>query len=231
MSEIHFPLDLSPSEAVRQQKKLREEIQIQPLEGSVETVAGADISFNRGSDVMHAGMVVLTFPDLKEVARSLVSARMDFPYIPGLLAFREIPSLLEAWELLKVKPDVVILDGHGIAHPRRMGIATHFGIVANQPTIGCAKKILTGTYEEPDSEKGSYSYIKHRGENIGIALRSRTNVNPIFVSPGHLVSFENTYSIVMQCLTGFKLPETTRIAHKMVNRLRKGDIDAGYSKQ
>lgn len=231
MSEIPFPMNLSPSEAVRRQKELREKIRIQPLEGPVETVAGADISFNRGSDIMHAGIVVLAFPELKEVARSLVSARMDFPYIPGLLAFREIPSLLKAWELLKVKPDVMILDGHGIAHPRRMGIATHFGIVANQPAIGCAKKILTGTYKEPDREKGSSSYIEHRGEQIGMALRSRTDVNPIFISPGHLVSFDDTYSIVTQCLTRFKQPETTRIAHKVVNQLRRGEIEAGYNEQ
>lgn len=231
MPELHFPLNLSPSEAVRRQKMLREEIRIEPLKTPVETVAGADISFSRGSDVMHAGMVILTFPDLKEVARSLVSARIDFPYIPGLLAFREIPSLLEAWELLKIKPDVVILDGHGIAHPRRMGIATHFGIVADQPTIGCAKKILTGTYEEPGMEKGNYTYITHRGEQVGMALRSRTNVKPVFISPGHLVSFDDAYSVVTQCLTGYRLPETTRIAHRMVNRLRRGEIKAGYSEQ
>lgn len=219
---------ISTREAKEKQKALRNEIALQPLQGPVETVAGADLSYDKGSDLVYAGMVLLSYPGLAELARSLVITRVDFPYIPGLLAYREIPPLKEAWERLEIKPDVLLMDGHGLAHPRRMGIATHFGIIADQPTIGCAKNVLTGEYEEPGKEKGEYSYLLEDGKRIGIVLRSRTKVKPIFISPGHKVSFSDTKSIVMQCLTKYKLPETTRKAHNLVNRLRRGEIEPGY---
>ncbi len=151
-----------------------------------------------------------------------------FPYVPGLLAFREMPVLLKAWNQLQIKPDVLILDGHGLAHPRRMGIATHFGIEVDHPTIGCAKNILTGTHEEPGIDKGSYARVLDGDEMIGIALRSRTNVNPIFLSPGYKVNFEDAYSTVMQTLTKYKLPKTTRMPHRLANQLRKGETEEGY---
>lgn len=219
---------ITSQKAKERQKLLRDKVSLQPLNKPVQTVAGADISFNRGSDKVYAGIVVLTYPDLSELARSLVITHVDFPYIPGLLAFREIPPLQEAWQNLGFKPDVVIVDGHGIAHPRRMGIATHFGILIDYPTIGCAKKVLTGNYKEPGNEKGSHSYLTENEERIGMALRSRTNVNPIFISPGHKVSFEDSKSIIMGCLTKYKLPETTRKAHRLVNQLRRGEIEPGY---
>lgn len=219
---------ISTREAKRKQKNLREKINISPLQKEVHTVAGSDISYDKGSKKVYAGIVIFSYPELVLKARSAVITEVDFPYIPGLLAYRELPPLREAWEQLKVEPDVLIMDGHGLAHPRRMGIAMHFGIIADQPTIGCAKNILTGDFEEPDSEKGSFSYIKEDGERIGIALRSRSNVNPIFVSPGHKVSFRDSREIVMQCLTKYKLPETTRSAHDLVNRLRRGETEPGY---
>lgn len=229
MEKTEQLFSLSPAEAVQQQKKLRAQVRIEPIEQPVRTVAGADISFDRGSDIMHAGLIVFSYPELEEVSRALASVKTEFPYIPGLLAYREIPALLKVWNLLTTKPDVLIMDGHGIAHPRRMGIATHFGIVTGQPTIGCAKKILAGTHKSPGQQKGDYTYIWHRKEKVGMALRSRNNVKPIFISPGHLVSFEDTYKIVMQCLTNYKLPKTTRKTHQMVNKLRRGEIDSGYS--
>jgi deoxyribonuclease V len=177
---------------------------------------------------MHAAIVVLELPALKTVSRSLISDRTSFPYIPGLLAFREIPVLWKAWQQLHIKPDVLILDGHGIAHPRRMGIATHFGIEIDHPTIGSAKNILTGSYSELASEKGASADLIDEGEKIGFALRSRTNVNPIYVSPGHKLSFDDAYSIVMETLTKYKLPRTTRLAHQWANRLRRGEANEGY---
>lgn len=219
---------ISTREAKRIQNELREQITIQPLQGMVKTVGGADISYDKNSESVYAGIYILSYPNLSEIARCGISTRVDFPYVPGLLAFRELPPLEKAWNLLKIKPDVLIMDGHGIAHPRRMGIATHFGIIADQPTIGCAKNILIGDYEEPDSGKGSFSYIKEEGECIGIVLRSRTKVRPIFVSPGHKVSFRDSRKIVMQCLTKYKLPKTTRMAHNFVNRLRRGEANLGY---
>lgn len=219
---------IDPAEAKRLQIKLRQQIEITPLTKEVKTVAGADISFDRGSDMMHAAIVVLELSELNLVARSLVSDVTSFPYIPGLLAFREMPVLLKAWNQLKVKPDVLIMDGHGLAHPRRMGIATHFGIEVDYPTVGCAKNILTGSHGDLDLRKGEYVPLKDGDERVGMVLRSRTNVNPVYISPGHKLSFDDTYSIVMKSLTKYKLPRTTRLAHQWANKLRKGEAEEGF---
>lgn len=219
---------IDPAEAKKLQNTLRQQILLDELSHSPELVAGADISFDLGSDMMYAAIIVLELPDLKPVARSLVSDKTSFPYIPGLLAFREMPVLLKAWNQLQLKPDVLILDGHGLAHPRRMGIATHLGIEIDHPTIGCAKNVLTGDYGELGTQKGEYTNLTADDERVGMVLRSRTNVNPIFISPGHRISFENSYSVMMQALGKFKLPETTRMAHRLANELRKGEVEAGY---
>lgn len=221
---------ITPKEAISRQKKLRQRINIRPFDGELRTVAGADISFNRGSNELHAGFVVLELPDLNVVSCSLATKTVDFPYIPGLLSFREIPALLKAWKQLVVKPDVLVMDGHGLAHPRRMGIATQFGITVDTPTMGCAKNILTGEYKPLAGNKGDFQYITDGNEKIGIVYRSRKNVKPIFISPGNKVSFDDTRSIIAQCLTRYKLPETTRQVHQSVNRLRKGEWKAGYYK-
>lgn len=219
---------ITTAKAKERQQELRKQISLEDLESEPKLIAGADISFNRFSDIMHAAIVVLSLPDLTPVARSLVSDQTDFPYIPGLLAFRELPALLLAWQQLKIKPDVLILDGHGLAHPRRMGVATHFGIEIDCPAIGSAKNILTGTHEELPTQKGAHVPLKDGEEQVGIALRSRTNVKPIYISPGHRISFEDTYSVIMQTLSRYKLPETTRQAHVWANKLRKGECEAGY---
>lgn len=223
-----FNYYINPDAAVQKQNELRESIRIEPLKKEVQTIAGADISFNRGSDILYAGFVILRLPDLKVTARSLARVEVNFPYIPGLLAFREIPALMAAWKQIPEKPDVVIVDGHGIAHPRRMGIATHFGVLADQPTIGCAKNLLTGTYVEPDEPRGSYTFVHDGNENIGMAYRSRDKVNPVFISPGHRTSFDDARKIIEKCLTGFKLPETTRKVHEAVNEFRKRNLKDGY---
>lgn len=219
---------ITTQEAKKRQESLRGKLSLEPLSYPIQTVAGADLSFNRGSDNVYAGIIVFSYPGLQPIAQSLVAARVDFPYIPGLLAFREIPPLEQAWQKLRKKPDVLVMDGHGIAHPRRMGIATHFGILHDQPAIGCAKNVLIGEYEEPGQDKGSFTHLKVNGERIGSVLRSRTSVNPIFVSPGHKVSFLDSLEIVMGCLSKYKLPETTREAHRIVNQLRKGEVSQGY---
>lgn len=218
---------IDPSAAKELQQELRQQIRLNPMPESPKYVAGADISFNRGSDRMYAAIVVLELPELKPVVRSLSCDETTFPYIPGLLAFREIPVLLKAWNQLQEKPDVLILDGHGIAHPRRMGIATHFGIEAGHPTIGCAKNILTGTYGQLGKEKGDCAELVDEGETIGLALRSRTNVNPIYVSPGQKLSFNDAYDIVMETLTRYKLPRTTRLSHQWANKFRRGEAEEG----
>ena len=219
---------INPAEAKAEQEKLRQKILIQELPESPTMVAGADISFNRGSDEIYAAIVIVKLPELKVVGKSLVKDQTSFPYIPGLLAFREMPVLLKAWQQIPQKPDVLILDGHGLAHPRRMGIATHFGIEVNHPTIGCAKNVLTGNHGNLGNEKGNYTELMDQSEKVGLVLRSRTNVNPVYISPGHRVSFADTYDVVMSVLTQYKLPRTTRLAHKWANKVRKGEVKAGY---
>ncbi|MGD8426262.1 MAG: deoxyribonuclease V [Balneolaceae bacterium] len=221
---------MDPATAKKVQEELRAEISLVSLDKAPGLVGGADISFNRGSTTMHAAIVVLELSTLQPLSLSLVTEKMDFPYIPGLLAFREMPVLWNAWRQLEDKPDVLILDGHGIAHPRRMGIATHFGIEADHPTVGCAKNVLIGTADELPDEKGAYVDLKDGDEKIGMVLRSRSNVKPIYVSPGHKLSFGDAYSVIMRALTKYKLPQTARLAHLWANKLRKGEVDAGYCK-
>jgi len=221
------PWNLTPTEAIALQRKLRSEITLHPLAKKVEFIGGADISFNKFSEIVYAGIVVLRYPSLELHAHSAVISKSTFPYIPGLLSFREIPALLEAWEQLDKKPDVLMVDGHGIAHPRRMGIAAHFGLVTKWPTLGCAKKVLTGKYKDPELEKGSYTPLIDGEERIGIMLRTKNKVKPVIVSPGNLLSFENALEITLNSLTTYRLPEPTRQAHLLVNKLRVEDIEPG----
>ena len=220
---INHSWDLTPTEAVALQKELRAQVVLQPLPNKLELVAGADISFNKFSDVIYAGIVVLRLPDLNVVATSGVVTTTKFPYVPGLLSFREIPPLLEAWEKLTVRPDVLVLDGHGIAHPRRLGIASHAGMILSLPTIGCAKTLLVGKYETPAEAAGSFSPLLDKGETIGAVVRTKNRVNPIFVSPGHLADIPTAIELALRCGKGYRIPEPTRLAHLFVNALRRGE--------
>ncbi|THH42070.1 deoxyribonuclease V [Neolewinella litorea] len=220
-SAVEHPWDLSPTEAVKMQRELRDRIVLQPLEMPVRRIAGADISFNMYSDVFFAAIVVLDYTTLEVIESAYFTETVSFPYVPGLLSFREIPTLLKAWQQLKEKPDVTMVDGHGIAHPRRMGIATHFGLATGSPTLGCAKKILSGHFTPPAQEAGSTSPILDKEEVIGYALRSKARTNPLFISPGHLLDLEGALAIARHCLGKYKLPEPTRLAHQMVNAYRR----------
>lgn len=211
---------LTPAQAIELQQQLRQQIRIEPLTKSVQTIAGADISFNKYEETVYAGIIVLSFPDLQEVAKSTVISKTSFPYIPGLLSFREIPSLLKAWNQLEVKPDLMVLDGQGIAHPRRMGIATHFGLVTDTPAMGCGKSLLTGKFEALPEAAGSESLLYDRDEVIGAALRTKNKVNPVFISPGHLINLRQSLDIIKQCIFGYRIPEPTRKAHLLVNQVR-----------
>ena len=223
--------DLHPSEAVTLQKHLRDKILLQPLPADIKLVAGADISFNKYSEDIYAGIVVLRLPALEVVATSGVVTTTKFPYVPGLLSFREAPALLEAWEKLTVYPNVLVLDGQGIAPPRRIGIASHIGLWLELPTIGCAKSLLTGRYEEPAPEAGSWSPLVDKGETIGAALRTKHRVNPVYISPGHLADLEGSIDLALRCCKGYatngtskyRIPEPTRLAHLFVNSLRRGE--------
>lgn len=212
--------DLTPSEAVKLQKELRKKIRLQDHPSKITLIGGADISYNKFSKVVYAGIVVLNLSDLTEVSRSVVVSETSFPYIPGLLSFRELPPLLKAWEELPVKPDVMMLDGHGIAHPRRFGIACHFGLVTGVPAFGCGKSLLTGKHGEPGENPGESCSLDDKDEKIGLVVRTKKKTRPIYASPGHLVSFEDCLSLVMQSVTRYRIPEPTRQAHLMVNQVR-----------
>lgn len=212
--------DVSARRAVEMQRELASQVVIEPLPDQIELVAGADISFNKFSEVVFAGIVVLRLPTLEVVERSGVQTTAKFPYVPGLLSFREMPALIEAWEKLSVEPDVVVLDGQGLAHPRRMGIACHAGLVFNRPTIGCAKTLLVGTFEEPSIERGSWSPLMHRGDIVGAALRTKNKVSPVFASPGHKSDLSGAIDLLLKLDGGYRIPEATRRAHLFVNELR-----------
>lgn len=216
----------TPREAVELQKSLRERVRLLPLSKPVETIAGADISFNKFSPVVYAGIVVLRLPSLEVVEEVGVVSETRFPYVPGLLSFRESPSVLEAWAKLKTEPDAVMFDGQGIAHPRRVGIASHVGLLINRPTLGCAKSVLVGKFEEPDEERGAWSEMIDRGELVGAALRTKTKVQPIYVSPGHLIDLAGAIELTLRSDGGYRQPEPTRRAHLLVNALRRGEREA-----
>lgn len=215
--------EMRPKEAIELQKSLRERVRLVPLNRPIETIAGADISFNKFSPVVYAGIVVLRLPQLEVIEEVCVVSETSFPYVPGLLSFRESPSVLEAWAKLKSEPDAVMFDGQGIAHPRRVGIASHVGLLINRPTLGCAKSVLVGKFEEPGRERGAWSEMIDKGEVVGAALRTKANVQPVYVSPGHLLDLSGAIQLTLDADGGYRQPEPTRLAHHLVNAVRRGD--------
>jgi deoxyribonuclease V len=212
--------DVTPKEAIAMQKELRAQISLVPLERKPALIGGCDVSMGRFATEGFAGFVVLN-KELEVIDHAVVKDTIPLPYIPGLLSFREIPMLCKAWEKLGTKPDALVADGAGIAHPRRMGIATHLGLALGIPTIGCAKSVLTGIYKEPDDEPGSVSYMHDKaGEVIGAAVRTKWRVKPVFVSAGHLITLEESIEIVKSGVVKHRLPEYTRQAHLYVNEYR-----------
>jgi deoxyribonuclease V len=205
--------DVSPSEAKEIQQTLRSRVSTERTFGQVSTVAGVDVSI-RG-ETARAAVVVLGYPELTPVDYSLAELPVEFPYIPGLLAFREAPSVLAALEKLKKEPDLFIFDAQGLAHPRRMGLATHLGVIIGRPSIGCAKSRLWGSHHEPGPERGSFAHLYDGDEIIGAVVRTKTGVNPLYVSIGHQVDLPTAIEYVLGCCTKYRLPETTRYAHRV----------------
>jgi deoxyribonuclease V len=220
VKEIH-PFDLEPARAIQIQETLRDHLIVSSGQGEVSLVAGADVSYAKGSDEIHAVVVVLRCPDLGIVERVAVSAVASFPYIPGLLAFREGPALIEAFRRLRSEPDVIFFDGHGIAHPRGIGIASHMGLLLDRPSIGVAKSLLAGSAAEPGVERGSMTPILRDGETIGMAVRTKDRTKPVYVSVGHRISLEAAVDLVLATARGHRLPEPTRQAHLLSNAVRK----------
>jgi deoxyribonuclease V len=213
--------DVSPTEAIALQKKLATRVDAQtPLE-KCDLVAGADVSYARGSDLFHAAVVVLRASDCQIVEVQRAQARSPFPYVPGLLSFREAPILLQAFARVESKVDAVLYDGHGVAHMRRLGIAAHLGLCLEVPCIGCAKSLLLGVYEEPGMERGATSPLTHKGEVIGQVVRTKKKVKPVYVSPGHRIDLASSVRLTLDMCRGYRLPETTRLAHQHVNVFRR----------
>jgi deoxyribonuclease V len=206
------PWNVSPEEAVAIQQRLREQvIREGPMPGPGTVIVGVDVGF-RG-ELARAAAVAVRFPDLTPLAQAVAEVPVTFPYIPGLLAFREAPAILAALERLPLSPQVLMVDGHGISHPRRMGIATHLGVYLDLPSIGCAKSKLWGRYKMPPDEPGAWSPLWDGEEMIGAVLRTQAGASPVFVSIGHRISLENAIATVMACVRGHRLPEPTRLAH------------------
>ena len=219
--------DLSPEEARRLQERLASRVEAGPaldLE-EVRYVAGADVSTQDG--MAYATVVVLDFPGLSVVEAQGFEAPLEFPYVPGLLSFREMQSLLGALEKVETAVDVVVLDAQGLAHPRRIGLASHVGLFLDVPTVGCAKTVLVGKFEEPRMEKGNATDMVHRGEVVGRAVRTRDGVSPVYVSVGNRVDLGSSVELVLACCTKYRLPEPTRQAHNAANRLRRGEEIGG----
>jgi deoxyribonuclease V len=208
-----FPAPTSPSEAIQIQKQLSDQV-IRKGTLRPRVVAGADVSYK--GDVARAVFVVLRGTELLE--KVVVDERVPFPYIPGLLSFREIPPLLSAWKRLRTRPDAIIVDGQGIAHPRRLGIASHLGLVLDVPTIGCAKSRLCGEHEEPAPERGSWTPLIHKDERIGAALRTRDGCNVVYVSTGHRVGLKSAISVVLAWAPRYRLPEPQRLADQLTRQ-------------
>jgi deoxyribonuclease V len=211
------------------QVKLAGEVEFTPLEGRPEVVAGLDCAFSKDGGRIVAAVVVLQLPGFEVLETTKVIRKVTFPYIPGLLSFREAPACIAAVEKLREKPDLFIIDGQGIAHPRRLGLASHLGLFFEKPTIGCAKSRLIGTYEEPPLEKGTHSFLiadckseidNRQSSIIGAVVRTRTNVKPMFVSVGNKCTLDDAITLTLSCTTTYRLPEPTRLAHQLVSRLK-----------
>ena len=222
MRQLH-PWDLRPADAIALQKELQSRLQLRPLATPPRLVAGADLSFDKGSDTVWAGIVVLSFPNLQIVEERGLQTTAPFPYVPGLLSFREAPAILEVWEKLENKPDLLVTDGQGTAHPRGFGLACHLGLWLEVPTIGCAKTLLCGKFDPLDEERGAHQPLIYKDETIGAALRTKTRVSPVYASPGDLIDLEGALDMLLLCDGGYRIPEPTRRAHLFVNRLRRGD--------
>lgn len=210
-----WPTDAAGAIAV--QNRLRSQVITTDQFEAIKTVAGIDAGFEQDGTVTRAAVVVLALPELTLLEQAIAYRPTTFPYVPSLLSFREMPTVLDALSQLSLDPDLILCDGAGIAHPRRLGIASHLGVLIDKPTIGVAKSRLLGTHNEVPSEKGSWEPLIDRGERIGAVLRSRVNTKPLFVSAGHRISLETAVDYVLQCTPKYRLPETTRLADRLAS--------------
>ncbi len=223
------PWNVGYKKAIEIQEKLEKSIIIESAGKNFKYIAGADVSYmptsptgTKKSEMFYASVVVFELKTMERVEAVTASGKVDFPYIPGLLSFRESPILLKAFAKIKINPDVVILDAQGIAHPRGVGLASHIGLLLDKPSIGCAKTRLIGNYNETGEEVGSYSNLTVQDKVVGAVLRTRKNVKPVFISPGHKIDLNTSIDLVLKSCRGYRLPEPIRQAHNLVKKTATG---------
>jgi deoxyribonuclease V len=219
------PWNISLHEARLWQKRLSHKIHLTSNLRKPKIIAGIDTAFDLERRECVAGVLVFKFPELEIIEKKSCRKKIEFPYIPGFLSFREGPAILNAIEKLLIVPDIFFFDGQGIAHPRKMGIATHIGLFLDRPTIGCAKSRLCGEYDEPLNRRGHFTFLRQGKEVIGAVLRTRENTKPIFVSPGHKICLSAAIELTLTCVTKFRIPEPIRQAHKYVENRKKAVFD------
>lgn len=214
---------VTPKEAARIQLRFRSKVELTDRLPRIRRVAGADLAFDREGKRAIAGVVVYSFPEMREIERLWGKSPVRFPYVPGLLSFREAPALLKIFLRLKNVPDLIFCDAHGYAHPRRFGLTSHLGLLLDTPTIGCAKSILIGTHTSLPLEAGAWTPLQDHGETVGAVLRTRTGVKPVYVTQGHRVSLQTALNFVLAVLDGFRIPRPTRDADHFVAAVKRGE--------
>lgn len=222
ISELH-PWPKGQSDALRIQNELRNRIILDGSLDGIGLIAGVDTAFDHTINMLYAAVCVMSYPDLIEREKATASATAGFPYIPGLHAFREGPVILKAMSRLKTEPDVVLFAGHGIAHPRRLGLASHLGLVLDIPAVGCARKLLIGRHDDLAEEKGAAVSLVIGDQEVGKVYRSRDHVKPIYISPGYRCTVDQAVRLVINCLGEYRVPEPLRAAHRLANRVKRNN--------
>jgi len=224
IAELH-PWNITSEEAIKIQKLLRDKVVLKRFDRKIKYIAGLDVSYEKGTQSVWAGVVILDFPSLVKIEEQWSKKNINFPYIPGLLSFREIPALIDALKKIELEPDLIFCDGQGIAHPRGLGLASHVGVLLQKPTIGCAKSRLVGEHSPVGECRGDYVHLKYQGKIIGAVIRTRSGTRPMFISPGYGVMLNDCIRFVIQTCSGYRIPEPTRQAHLFVNLLRCSNVN------
>lgn len=226
--DIHWPDNYKDGVAL--QESLRPKVIIEPFNKRIKIIAGVDAAVCRKEDFIYAAILLFSYPDLGPVEEATAIITTPFPYVPGLLSLREGPAIMDAYRRLSYRPDLIIFDGQGIAHPRGMGIASHIGVLLDIPTIGCAKSRLVGEYREPGPRKGDYSMLIFEGKEVGAVVRTKDRVRPLFISPGHRIDIKSAVDIILSLCRGYRLPHPVRLAHIRAGRLRGQKSEVGSKK-
>lgn len=217
---MKWPKTISIEHAQKIQKDLKKKVRVIPLKQEPQYVAGVDAAFSE--DLVYAAACLYRYPVLTPVEKACAVERLKFPYVPGFLSFREGPAIIAAISKLTIKPDVILVDGQGIAHPRGIGIASHLGVLLNLPAIGCAKTRLVGEFEEPGNRKGSWSELTYEGRIVGAVVRTKDGVKPLFVSPGHKIDLDGAILVTLNCIGKYRIPEPLRCADMLSKKLKPG---------